>query len=119
MKSKVNIGVKSGNTYASEEWRVKEFEDIYSSSPSYYANWFVTCRESVRYSGDKSDTFKAGVAYRIHDKSYDPNTHKAVAFEISDGTLNHWVNSCDMQRYFKSSIDGHATEIFNTLVSAG
>lgn len=119
MKNKFNVGVKSGNTYANEEWRVKEFEDIYSSSPSYYANWFVTCQKEVRYAGDKSDTFKSGVTYRIHDKSYDPNTHKAVAFEISDGTLNHWVNSCDMQKYFKPSIAGCKSEIFDTLVNAG
>lgn len=29
MSKVLNVGILSGNTYANEEWRVKEFEDIY------------------------------------------------------------------------------------------
>lgn len=45
MSKVLNVGILSGNTYANEEWRVKEFEDIYANSPKNYVDWFVTCKK--------------------------------------------------------------------------
>ena len=111
MSKVLNVGILSGNTYANEEWRLKEFEDIYANSPKNYADWFVTCKRNMKC-GDNRDIFKAGVTYRIHDKSYNSVKKQFDMFEISDGHELHWIDLNDLERYFKPAVNGYGETLF-------
>lgn len=111
MSKVLNVGILSGNTYANEEWRVKEFENIYANSPKSYAEWFVTCKINMKC-GDNRDVFKAGVTYRIHDKAYNSVKKQFDMFEISDGHELHWIDLNDLERYFKPAVNGYGETLF-------